>query len=57
MLAVPVPAGARAVRVEFKPATYAKARIISLGVLLGLLAVGMVQLVKSRRPEGGGTHG
>jgi hypothetical protein len=55
MMAVPVPAGASEVRLEFKAATYAKARIVSLSVLLGLLAVGMVQLVASRRR--GGAHG
>jgi hypothetical protein len=49
MMAVPVPAGAREVRLEFVPTKYAKARIVSLGVVLALLAVGVVQLIMSRK--------
>jgi len=49
MMAVAVPAGARAVRLEFKSGGYAKGRIMSLGVLMVLLVMSVAQGILLRR--------
>ncbi len=49
MMAVPVPAGARQVRLEFTSQAYATGRLVTIAVLVGLLVVMGVHGVRTRR--------
>ncbi len=57
MMAVPVPAGAKRVDLEFRSAAYRKGRVVTLVVLLGLGGIGLWQAALSRRRNGGAPDG